>query len=266
MSVTALAGGAAAGGLGATTLKLIVMSKLKVTGVSALVLAGIATPVFLQNRSLNRLREENRILQQQSGQLTALMAEKESLAAQLAKFRQERVSSDAQLSELSRLRGEVAAARTLRADNDRLRGENLHLRQSNADSVPPGANLLLIPNPYWRKNEWANKGMATARDAFQTFLWAGANGDEAPLTSLSHPDAKPAGKLFPQRFDRIEGIQIVSQTGNQEDTQAYFKVILENWFPPPDALPGQPRGIVQEIVRYEFEKVDGQWRVRSLTY
>ncbi len=66
VSAAALASGTLAGGITISTLKLILMSKLKISAASALVVAGIATPLVLQHQTVTRLRLGNPALQRQA--------------------------------------------------------------------------------------------------------------------------------------------------------------------------------------------------------
>jgi RNA polymerase sigma factor (sigma-70 family) len=104
----ALAAAAAGTGFTITFLKLMTMSKLKLGIIGAAVVAGLVTPLVIQYQSLNKLREENRILREQSQEFAQFQAEKERLSNQVA---QTRLSND-QLRELMRLRGEVGQLRT----------------------------------------------------------------------------------------------------------------------------------------------------------
>jgi RNA polymerase sigma factor (sigma-70 family) len=85
VSAAALAGGTVGGGITVTTLKLVIMSKIKISAVSALLVAAVATPLVIQHQRLTRLREENQSLQQQVRQAGNLRGENEKFDAQRAK-------------------------------------------------------------------------------------------------------------------------------------------------------------------------------------
>jgi len=98
-----------------TILKLMAMSKLKVGLVGAVVVAGVATPLVIQNQSQSRLREENLVLRKQNTQLaeqmTPLSAENARLSNLIAQATENQPAQQSQSNELLRLRGEVARLR-----------------------------------------------------------------------------------------------------------------------------------------------------------
>src|SRR5262245_63149784 len=108
------------------------MSKLKVSAVSALVVAGVATPLVLQHQTVTRLREEHSALQEQARQADILRGENEKLSGQLADEHQSHSLNKAQLSELLRLRGEVGP---LRRDSQEL--AKLRAAQRAQQNAPP---------------------------------------------------------------------------------------------------------------------------------
>ena len=79
----AIASTATGTGTTLTILKFMAMSKLKVGLVGALVVAGVATPLVIQNQAQSKLRTENLVLRQQNTQLTEQMT---PLAAQNARL------------------------------------------------------------------------------------------------------------------------------------------------------------------------------------
>ena len=130
VSAAALAGGTVAGGITISTLKLILMSKLKISAASALVVAAIATPLVLQHQTVTRLRSENSALQAQAQQADVLRGENARLSAQLSGARQAS-PNNADPSELLRLRGEMGRLRALESEVAKLREESLR-HQSQA--------------------------------------------------------------------------------------------------------------------------------------
>jgi RNA polymerase sigma factor (sigma-70 family) len=76
----ALASAAAGGGITATLVKLMTMTKLKVSIISVIAVAGVATPLAIQYQSQARLREANQGLRLQASQVAQLAAENESLS------------------------------------------------------------------------------------------------------------------------------------------------------------------------------------------
>src|ERR1035438_6344836 len=129
-SSAVLAGTVAGSGITLTTLKLMLMAKLKIGLVSAIVVASVVTPLVLQHQAHARLREQNDSLLQQQSHLAALQADNERLANLAAAAS---LSSN-QPEELQRLRAEAAALQQQASSVARLREEN---RQLKAAAVKP---------------------------------------------------------------------------------------------------------------------------------
>jgi RNA polymerase sigma factor (sigma-70 family) len=120
----ALASAAANGGVTATLVKLMTMTKLKLGIISVIAVAGVAVPLAIQNQSQAKLREENQILRQQASQLAQAAAEDERLSNLLAQADGPRSLPQDQLRELLRLRGEVGLLRQQSNYLARLQEEN----------------------------------------------------------------------------------------------------------------------------------------------
>src|SRR5438445_1127649 len=91
------------------------MTKLKLGIITALVVAGVATPLLIQHHAQASLREENHSLRQQQEQLAQqlgpLAAENLRLSNLLAKANASSSVQDDRSGELLKLRGEVARLR-----------------------------------------------------------------------------------------------------------------------------------------------------------
>jgi RNA polymerase sigma factor (sigma-70 family) len=139
VTTTALAGAATVGtGLSLATMKIMAMTKLQIGVAGAILIAGVATPLVLQHRSLsrmreenNRMREENQSLHQQASQMAQLAAENQRLSNLLARAGSSQSPDQDQLRELLRLRGETT----------RLRSD----AQANAKSANPMLDMLKTP-------------------------------------------------------------------------------------------------------------------------
>jgi RNA polymerase sigma factor (sigma-70 family) len=98
-----------------TFLKIMAMSKLKVGLIGALVVAGVATPLVIQNQSQSKLRAENQELRQQNSQLTQqltpLASENARLSNLMARATEYQPAQQSQSNEILKLRGEVARLR-----------------------------------------------------------------------------------------------------------------------------------------------------------
>jgi hypothetical protein len=226
VTATALAGGTVADGITLTTLKLIAMSKLKVSAVSALVVASAATPLVLQHQTVARLREENGALQEQVQQVNNLRGENEKLAGQLSNARQSQSLSKAQLSELLRLRGEVGPLRRDSQDLARLRAKQL-VEQAAAAPVQPAPLRDFVPAA-----GWANVGAAEPEAAIQTFFWAGKHSETNLVGNLlrwQRDSAIPASDELDQMFAQgliggatrfagsLQGFRVTSQQDERDN-------------------------------------------------
>jgi RNA polymerase sigma factor (sigma-70 family) len=122
---TVLASSAAGGGIAATVLKIMTMTKLKAGIVSAVVVAGVATSLVVQQQARARLRAQDGALQQQSEQLAQLAADNERLSNVVA----QEDNSRGQLSQLPKLRAEAESLRWQTSGLAVLRAENRRLQQ-----------------------------------------------------------------------------------------------------------------------------------------
>jgi RNA polymerase sigma factor (sigma-70 family) len=112
-----------------TILKFMAMSKLKVGLVGAVMVAGVATPLVIQqNHSQSKLRVENQELRQQNTQLTEqltpLAAENARLSNLIAQAKEYPSAQQSQSNEILKLRGEVARLRQDARESTRARGSD----------------------------------------------------------------------------------------------------------------------------------------------
>src|SRR5664279_1489156 len=161
---TALAGAASIGtGLSLTTIKTLAMTKLQISVVGVILIAGMATPLLLQHQSLsrirkenNRLREETLSLQQQTSQMAQLAAENQRLSNLLARAGSSQTPKPEQLGELLRLRGE---ATRLRAN-----------AQADSKAANPMVEMLKSPaGKEMMKASMRAEGLAVARSYAKLF-------------------------------------------------------------------------------------------------
>ena len=133
ISSAVLAGTAAGSGLTLSTLKLILMAKLKLGIVSAVIVASVATPLVLQHNARAKLREQDDSLRQQQSQLAALQADNDGLS----KLTAGGSLSSNQPEDLQRLRAEAAALQQQTSAVARLREENRRLKAAAAKPQTP---------------------------------------------------------------------------------------------------------------------------------
>jgi predicted DNA-binding protein (UPF0251 family) len=112
-----------------TILKFMAMSKLKIGLVGAVVVAGVATPLVIQqNHSQSKLQAENHELRQQNTQLTEQMtpltAENARLSNLIAQAKEYPSAQQSQSTEILKLRGEVARLRQDARESTRARGSD----------------------------------------------------------------------------------------------------------------------------------------------
>ncbi len=111
VATAALAGSATGAAASTSILKLITMTKLKLSLLGSIAVIGVGTTMALQHQTQSRLGEANELLRQQAGQLAT---DNESLSNQLAKARA--TLSDDEKLELLHLRGEVGLLKSQLAE------------------------------------------------------------------------------------------------------------------------------------------------------
>jgi RNA polymerase sigma factor (sigma-70 family) len=178
----ALAGAAAGGGITATVVKFMTVSKIKFGIASAAVIACAAIPLLVEHLSQGKLRAENEALRQQVDethrqqveQLAQLATDNERLSNQLREAKSAQPLPDRRIAELLRLRGEVT----------RLRNENLKL---SSNPVPDlGASKA---ERIFCANKLKQLGLSVR-------MWAMQHGDVTPSRLLEMPEATTPGILL----------------------------------------------------------------------
>jgi RNA polymerase sigma factor (sigma-70 family) len=183
MAATLAAASMTASGVGSLTLlKIMTAAKLKLA-LSALVITGAATALFLQHQTQSRLRAENESWRRQFAQM---QADNDALSNKLALTLDSNPASDRQLKELMRLRGEVGLLRQktnelgkmIRDDRKRLETANAQepdetnpaeeqQRQVSIAKMGDAKLLALGDFLYSEKNQGQ---MATNMDQFSSYL------------------------------------------------------------------------------------------------
>jgi len=188
-----------------TAFKLMTMTKLKVGFISAIAVAGLATPTVIQHQAQTKLRAENESLREQVDLLTQLKAENERLSNLLAQSNGSQLSKD-QLSELMKLRGEVGLLRRQANELEKLRNANRQLQatltKAGKDAAQQSEN---VSDAEYQKQAGIAK-MNYAKYwvlAFQ--LYAEKNGEHFPTgfeqaMPFLPEEAKVEMKLAPHEF------------------------------------------------------------------
>jgi RNA polymerase sigma factor (sigma-70 family) len=200
LTSASLAGALAGSGTTLALLRIMATTKLKLGIASALVVAGVVTPLVLQHLSLVKLREQNQALQQQGELAAQLSTENARLSNLVAQASSARTQDDARLSELLRLRGEVGLLRKLTNELGRLKEEN----RSPAVTPQPEA---VVP-----KESWAFAGYATPEAALQTVMWAMKQGDVTTFLASLSPEMQ---KSLAQQFGGKPENEIAAQLSQE---------------------------------------------------
>lgn len=146
-------------------LKLVTISKLKLGVVSAVIVAGLATPLVLEHRANAKLREENLALRRNSEQATPPASESPA-------------TPTADTAELERLRKEHSELLKLRGEVGRLRGAEQELARLRAATKPSASSQfpqLKVEADELPKSSWTDSGFGTPLAALQTRGWAIVN-------------------------------------------------------------------------------------------
>lgn len=142
----ALASAAASGGITATLVELMAMTKFKFGIISVIAAAAVGTGIYEAGHT-SRLRSEVETLQQQQGslaeQLAQLKSDNEGLSNRLVQGNGSRSLSTDRLRELLRLRGEVGALRRQQRELER----DLAAAQSRTRNLPGQPLVGVTPQP-----------------------------------------------------------------------------------------------------------------------
>jgi RNA polymerase sigma factor (sigma-70 family) len=178
----ALTASVAGSGTTLTLLKFTAMTKLKVGILSAIVIAGVATPLVVQHQAQGRLRDKDTALLRQANRITQLEAENERLSNSVAQAKSTAALPSDPSHELLKLRSEVGMLREQTNELGRFRQENAKLlaqtaAQSDTNQVTEEDQLTL------RKTH--------AVDAMNTLL-----------TAVMHYATNHNGQ-YPRNFDQL---------------------------------------------------------------
>lgn len=255
LASTSLAASASAGGMTLTFLKLMSMTKLKTGVVSAVVIAGVATPLVLQYQSAARLRDEN----------TALRSQLQSVATPLTATASP-ASADPSLDneqyrELLRLRGEVGQLRKQANELDNLRNENRKLRASAASTPSPAADGPILDFP---REAWSFVGYAEPAAAFQSMIWSLSNGRVPTALGSFTPEqrtrmmAKQNGENKSEEFIAAEMVRDMQYTQRFRvleqqavgDDEVQLRVLVNGEKTPETVIDRRAR----------MKRIDGEWK------
>ena len=255
LTSTTLAGAATGTGATLTLLKLVTMTKLQAGLVSAVVIAGAATPLVIHEQS--KLREENLALRQQTNQLASLTAENERLTELLAKTNVSPAIPQEQLSELLRLRGEVGELRRATNEVAKLRAENQQLRsvaassptRSSARGQTSGSQGSLP------QESWAFAGYADPESAFQTTLWAGSRGDAKTFIASLSPDSPGLQEMK----DQTEN-EIATKMKEEMRKVSAFNILQKEVVSQEEVILTVYADGINEAERFRLQRIGNEWK------
>ena len=135
-----LAGAAAGSGSTLTLVKLLAMTKLQASVISAVVIASVATTLVVKHQAQAKLRDADNTLRQQTEQLAQLQADHQRLQGLAGNT----ASTLDPLGELNRLRDEAVALRPKASELPQLKSENQRLRASLTRAVAESESPLVV--------------------------------------------------------------------------------------------------------------------------
>lgn len=246
-------------GTGAFTLmKIMTMTNLKL-GVSALVVAGTATALVVQQQNQTKLRDENGVLQQQVAQLRT---DNESFSNRLAAAGDVKKLPDDQFNELLKLRGEVGV---LRRQN-----ESQKAQISQNEAIRKNTQFIgHTPGTYISKEQLSDAGYATPETALETINWAMMSGTYDQVNQGLSPELladefkNPNGREDFEKQQKMiaplfKGMQIVAAKSLADDrVELKFKMDAD---PVPGQANQQPSFLIQPMV-----KVGNEWKLGGST-
>ena len=155
-----VAGSAAAGGVSATLIKIMAITKLKL--VAGGVMAGLAAAVVVQSQNVSHLREQNEQLQKQVAGMSDLRAENERLAKAPVVTNEPALPQE-QLNELLRLRGQVGSLKRQLADTSRNKPQTMA-------NVPPPLDPVAKAKQESELTQLAIAKMVASKDWMLAFV------------------------------------------------------------------------------------------------
>jgi hypothetical protein len=171
------------------------MSKIKLIGLSAVLVAVVVIIGLTQHQATVRLAEADLLWRQEADKVAHLTTENGRLTNALAQARRAQTRANDQLRELLRLRSEVSALRQQTNQIAQLRAALGTPDKATAPTTEPTPAPAPTVVP---REAWVFAGYATPEAALQSVVWAMSNGDAATyLASLT-----PAGlQYFEQQLE-----------------------------------------------------------------
>lgn len=255
-------------------LNLVTISKLQLGAISAVVVAGLVTPLVLEHRVNARLRAENLALREQSQQSPATSTT--PVMAVVDPDEQERQRRER--AELLRLRGEVGRLRAAEQELARLRAATLPAGKTA--SAPAASAVTELP-----KESWTDAGFATPQAALQTRGWAVLNANrerfkesvlitdgakkllEAMLEGMivGSPDPEQARKQIRENGLSLEdGILFPMIAEHQQKGYAGYRVLSQQSPSASETIYEVETAMASGKAKTEtlkFRQINGDWKV-----
>jgi len=251
-----LAGTAAGAGVTFTFVKLMTMTKLQSAIVGAVVIAGVATPLVLQQQS--KLREENQSLRKQNEQLAQIQADNDRLSNLLAQAGSSQKLASNQLNELLRLRGEVGGLRRQTNDINKLEAENQRLRSSLAagSAAKRGAQTASADEAL-PKDSWAFVGYAEPESTFQSMVWAMSHGQVKSFLASLSPESPVLRESQGKSDDEIAA---QNKDFKEFDGVTAFKVINKEPVSNDEVILTVYAFGINESARFKMQRFGNDWK------
>ncbi|MEK7675701.1 MAG: hypothetical protein AAB676_07700, partial [Verrucomicrobiota bacterium] len=185
----------------ATATKIIAMTALQKTLITATIIAAVGTGIY-EARQASTMRSQVQTLQQEplAQQIQQLTRERDDMSSKLAGLRDDNERLNRNTAELLKLRGEVGVLRRDLADTKHLAGSSNDL-----------AKTWTIGQTKWSQ-DWKNAGLNSPEAAFETYHWAAANTNFQTMRQClifdygTNTESPP--ELFANRKVRSELIEI----------------------------------------------------------
>jgi RNA polymerase sigma factor (sigma-70 family) len=248
LTKASLIGSAAGTGTTVTLLKLITMTKLQASLITAVIVAGVATPLVIQHQT--KLLEENAALRRGLDELPALRSENDRLSNLLAQANNSASPSKEQLTELLKLRGEVGSLRRQTNELATLKVENQDLKAAPKNPTAPASPTDSLP-----RESWVFAGYADPESAFQSAVWARSQGDaKTYLASLS-----PQGQEF-KKFENKSEEVIASELPRDMDGVTGFKIVDKEMVSDDEAILTIFADGIKEGARFKLQRIGNDWK------
>jgi hypothetical protein len=232
------------------------MTKLQSAIVGAVVIAGVATPLVLQQQS--KLRQENDSLRKQAEQLAPVQADNERLSNLVAEGGSSQKLASNQLNELLKLRGEVGGLRRQTNDIKNLQAENQRLRSSlAAGSAAKRGGQTPSAEEALPKESWAFVGYAEPESTFQSMVWAMSHGEVKTFLASLSPESPTLRESQGKSDDEIAA---QNRDFKEFDGVTAFKIINKEPVSSDEVILTVYAFGINESARFKLQRFGNDWK------